>query len=100
MRWRTQNVLQATNNDRRRGLTKSVNAWDFVHCVKSLLLCPQELSEHSQFVLVQHSVEKVQLQLLSVISNVGLRYLHGPEFQQRFIGHCGCRSSTGWHQPV
>jgi len=100
MRWRTQSVLQATNNDRRRDFIRSVSAWGFVDCVENLLLSQQELNEHSQFVLVQHSVEKVQSQLLSVISNVGLHYLYGAEFQQRFIGHSGFRSSTGWRLPV
>jgi hypothetical protein len=95
MRYTTQSVLRATGNERRRGFAKSIGVWDFIDCVESFLLCPQELNEHSQFVLVQHSVEKVQLQLLAVISNVGFRYLHGAEFQQRFIGHCDFRSNTG-----
>ena len=93
-------MLQATNNDRQRDFIGSVSVWGFVDCVENLLLSQQELNEHSQFVLVQHSVEKVQSQLLSVISNVGLHYLYGAEFQQRFIGHSGFRSSTGWRLPV
>ena len=100
MRWRTQSVLQAANNDRRRDSIGSVSVWGFVDCVENFLLFLQECNEHSQFVLVQHSVEKVQSQLLSVNCNVSLHYLYGAEFQQRFIGHSGFRSSSGWRLPV
>jgi len=80
---------------RRRCATKSAGIWNFVNCVESLLLCPQELNQHSQLVLVQHAGEKVQSQSLSVISNVGLRYQYGAELQQRFLSHRGFRASTG-----
>src|SRR5664279_673237 len=94
MRWRTQDVLQATNNVRRRRLPNLIGGWAIAEGVERRLLYPQEFDEHSQLVLVQHAVESAQMQLLSVISDVGLRYLHGAELHWRF-GHCRFRLSWG-----